>query len=363
MDYAREKEEEFRKVNFYEDFMREEGIPIIRGFFVEDLMKVELAPWKRIGGYGAYIDLEGAGGATGAYVCEIPGGQALVPQRHLVEEMIFILKGRGATSVWQDGSKQNFEWSEGSLFSIPLNAWFQHFNGEGNATTRFFAVTNAPVVMNLFHSYDFVFDNPFVFRDRFHEEADYFSGKGKHPAARVWISNFVADVKGFQADDWSVRGQGNKSIHFQLADSTMGAHAAEFPVGTYKKAHRHGPGFQILILSGQGYSLLWPEGKERVRVNWKPGSLFVPPNRWFHQHFNSGGNLARYLAFHWGVKKYHFLSALGSEGNDKDLKEGGDQIEYEDENHEIHQLFESELRQSGARCRMKSKVNWCSALE
>ncbi len=54
--------------------------------------------------------------------CEIPVGGQLKPQRHVYEELIFILSGRGSTSVWLDAKKKNsFEWQAGSLFAIPLN--------------------------------------------------------------------------------------------------------------------------------------------------------------------------------------------------------------------------------------------------
>jgi hypothetical protein len=60
------------------------------------------------------------------------------------------------------------------------------------------------------------------------------------------------------------------------------------------------------------------------------------------------------------VKRYEFVKALLSEGQGKDIKEGGHQIEYDDEDAEIHRLFESELRLSGVSCGMRSKVKWCS---
>ncbi len=109
--------------------------------------------------------------------------------------MIYVLGGRGATSIgWADGKKQTFEWQAGSLFSPPLNTWRQHFNGSGTEPARFLAVTTAPIVMNLFHNLNFIFKNPFEFRDRYTEADDYFSGKGQAYRGRIWDTNFVEDV-------------------------------------------------------------------------------------------------------------------------------------------------------------------------
>ena len=156
------------RINAYREFQQQEGIPIIEGFAVEDLSTVEVAPWPRKGGRGTFINLEGTGGTNDAYVCEIPPGGALNPGRQLFEEMVYVLEGNGSTQVWYDeGRKVSFEWKPGSLFAIPLNAWHRHYNGRGDRPARYLAVTNAPVVMNLFHNLRFVFETPFVFDDRF----------------------------------------------------------------------------------------------------------------------------------------------------------------------------------------------------
>src|SRR5579884_949304 len=347
---APDNPEVMQKVNTYQEYQRGEGIPVIGGFAVEDLHAVELAPWARRGGRGTFINLDGTGGTNDAYVCEIPPGGALTPQRQLYEEMIYVLDGAGSTQVWYDERKKvSFEWRQGSLFAIPLNAWHRHFNGRGDRPARFLAVTNAPVVMNLFHNLDFVFNTPFTFNDRFAGQEN----------------NFVPDTDGIGLYEWRARGAGGRNIMFELAHNTMAAHISEFPVGTYKKAHRHGPGAHVIILSGQGYSLLWPEGEDFRKVDWRRGSMVVPPNNWFHQHFNPGATPARYLALRWGSQRYDMGGAIRMDtgGADVSLKEGGAQIEYEDEDRRIHEIFEEEMAKAGAKCRMKSMIQWCTAAE
>ena len=98
------------RINTYREWQKMEGLPILSGLHVKDLNRVELGPWKRRGGLGAYINLQGTGDCDDAYVCEIPAGECLKPDRHLFEELVFVLKGRGATSVWTESeAKQTFE--------------------------------------------------------------------------------------------------------------------------------------------------------------------------------------------------------------------------------------------------------------
>lgn len=352
------------RIDTYRKWQQSQKIPINTGFLIEDIRKIEVAPWDQKGGLGAFINLDGTGETNDAYVCEIPPGKQLKPQKHLYEEMVFILDGHGATSVWQkNGKKHTFEWHPGSLFAVPLNCSYQHFNGQGNAPVRYFAVSNAPFMMNVFHNLDFIFDNDFAFTDRFlPEDEEYFSGKGQLWGRKMSV-NFVPNTHDFQLYEWKERGAGGRHVNFDIAGNVMGAHISEFPVGRYKKAHRHGPGAHVTILSGRGYSLLWPEHGEMVRADWKPGSVVVPPNQWFHQHFNSGAEPARYLALRWNSWRYRFAVINSDTPVDVSLKEGGAQIEYEDEDRKIHEIFEAGLDKVGAPCRMGSMVPWCTHKE
>jgi quercetin dioxygenase-like cupin family protein len=341
----------------YEIYQEWEGIPVEKGFIVPDLLALELGDWQRSGGKAAFVNQDGAGGMCDAIVEEIPAGGAQTAAA-LYEKAVFILQGQGATTIWNDGGKKHtLEWQRGSLFSTPLNTWHQHFNAQGGEPVRMVSLTDAPVIINRYRNLDYIFNNNFTFADRYEGGADAWSGAGGRylgsdiKRGRVWESNFIADLWAFEPKDYKERGGDNRTTLFEFVDNTMSAHLSEFPVGKYKKAHRHGAGAHIVMLTGSGYSYLWPEGEygTKRRVEWGRMSMFTPPMQWWHQHFNPGAEPARYLALKpWGFKyKVEDLKDTG-----EDVKNGGAQIEYQDQNPEIHQIFLGECKTRGAEPRM-----------
>ncbi len=93
---------------------------------------------------------------------------------------------------------------------------------------------------------------------------------------------------------------------------------------------------------------------DTVREDWKPGTLYAPPDDLFHQHFNTSSEPARYLALGFGGVRYPVLPsrAIGYEAMDKSREEGGRQIEYEDEDPRILARYERELAEEGVQSRM-----------
>src|SRR5512140_796025 len=149
----------------YTRWVQSEELDIISAHYVRNLNTVDLKPWPRRGARGVFINHEASRTSNDCYVCEIPPGKEVAPQRQLFEEMIYVLSGRGSTTVWNDaGQRITFEWKGGSLFAIPLNAWHQHFHGSGKEAARYVAVTNAPPVINLYEDIDFVFHTKHDFR-------------------------------------------------------------------------------------------------------------------------------------------------------------------------------------------------------
>ena len=334
----------------YTRWVAKEGLEIISAFYVRSLHTAELKPWARRGGRGVFINHDASRTSNDCYVCEIPSGGKLAPQRQLFEEMILILDGRGSTSVWNDaGKKVTFEWQKGSLFAIPLNAWHQHFNGSGQQPARYVAVTNCPPVMNLYEDEEFIFNSPHDFKNRFAGEPDYFTNRGEQRGLLLQ-TNFVADAVNLPLIAAKERGAGGGHIRFNMARGSMNSHISQFPVGTYKKGHRHGPGAHVIVLTGEGYSLMWPEGEEPRRYDWEVGSMIVPPNLWFHQHFNTGTIPARYLAF-----KHEVVSIRNAQGVPKawiSQRVGGDQIDYADEQPVVRTLFAEALAKNGLESKM-----------
>ena len=80
--------------------------------------------------------------------------------------------------------------------------------------------------------------------------------------------------------------------------------------------------------------------------------MIVPPNMWFHQHFNTGSTPARYLAF-----KAEGVSIRNAQGVPKawiSRRVGGHQIDYVDESPQIRAGFAASLAKLGLTSQMQT---------
>ncbi len=337
------------KAYTYDRWMESVGIPIHRGFFIEDLRTVELGWWDERQCNAAFIQLMGQEGITSAVVMEIAPGKTLPPVKFALDELIYVLQGRGVSTVWSaDGApKKTFEWQDRSLFQIGSNCYLQLGNMRGDRPARLLRYSYLPLATSLVTEPSFYFNNPFQKADTSKQEMDAYSEaklieNGDPSLAwggnRVyWFGNFFPDMAAW--DKLTTNRRGGMSVTIMFPDSEMSCHMSVFPTRTYKKAHRHGPGRVIVIPAGEGYSVLWEEGKEKIVAPWHEGSMFVPPNKWFHQHFNVGATPARYLALH--PPRQFRGHAEKIEDRAKDM------IEYVDEDPWIREKFEGELAKGG----------------
>ncbi len=342
----------------YLEWAANENVNILEGYAI-DLNQVETAAWARLDARGAIVHLTGRGDFMSMFVLDIPTGGKTSPQRHLYEELIYVLRGYGSTKIEIDGTVETFEWGANSLFALPLNVTYQHFNASGTQPARLISVNNLPAVMNMFYDDAFIFENNAVFPGRAGKE-NYFRGAGEMCETQkgrfMWETNFVPDITEFELKAWDRRGAASSNMRFCLGDGIMHAHTSEMPVGTYKKGHRHGPDFHVLTVKGNGYSLFWHEGDaDYIRIDWRPGVVLAPVDQVFHQHFNTSSTPARYLATAMGSLRYPFTAQKRQVflGVDQSVSSGGCQIEYEAQDIRIHQLFLDELAKNGVTSRME----------
>lgn len=340
---------------FYRQFRDGEGVPVHTGVAVDDVRTVAVADWERTGGRGAFVNLDGMESVCDCQVHEIPAGEALRPQRHLHEMLVLVVAGAGHTAVGEGAARQSFEWGPGALFYVPHNTPYRLVNASGDEPARLLAATTLPMLYTLFRTDAAIWDVDCYDQWSHVDEGDYYSSVAELRSAddtrTYWDANVVPDVAGFdRLAEWSLRGEGNRSVFFPFNQTAMDAHVSEFDPGVYKKAHRHVSGANLLILSGEGYTLLWREGDdERQRVDWSPYTLLTPPTMAFHQHFNTSAEPARYVVLHGPQQRLGLQLYRSSVGGDPLPIH---QIEYHEEDPGIREAFEAELAGRGVESRM-----------
>ncbi len=339
----------------YDDWMESQGIPIYRGYYIEDLRTIPLSWWELRGSNSAFIQLDGMQGINEARVSEIPAGESMRPLKFALDEIVYVLEGRGLTTVWHEsGPKRTFEWQKHSMFLLPKGHHFQLSSTQGDQPARLLHYNYLPVAMSAIDDPTFFFNNPHTGQalehmDELFAEAKVLTGQDNMGAGNVWYGNFFPDMRAWdKLDALKTRGAGGHVVFVRFAGSLLHAHMSVFPSRTYKKAHRHGPGRAIVIPAGEGFSIMWREGDEKVVVPWHEASLFTPPNRWFHQHFNVGDAPGRYLAFHPLPQFGGFSETVEDQARD--------QIEYPYEESWIRQKFEGELAQRGITSQMPEEA-------
>jgi len=319
------------------------GLPIYRGYYLEDGRTVELGWWEERQCYTGFVVLSGQEGTGEARITEIPPGEKLPPLQFALDELVYVLSGRGLTTVWEGSAEKTFEWQPRSVFLLPRNLKHQIANAQGNEPVRLLHYNFLPTALAGIPYPELFFNN-----DLFKTEpgqslaADLYSQAGSAPSSTgsvLWWGNFFPDLAVWDKfRNQKRRGAGAAGVAMQFPHSPHFAHMSVIPNQVYKKAHRHGPGFAIVIPAGEGYSIMWKEGQEKITVPWHEASIFVPPNRWFHQHFNTGQIPARYFAMHPPVQFAY---------DEKVEDRATNQIEYVNEEPWIRQKFEEELAQRG----------------
>jgi quercetin dioxygenase-like cupin family protein len=360
----------------YDQFMVDEGIPIFRDLGIPNVRDLPLEPWKRTGGRGSYIQLYGTETKWGHHVVEVPAGGALNPEKHMYEEIYIVVEGRGSTEVWLEGEgkKHVFEWQQGSMFSIPMNAMHRIVNAT-NKPALLMGGTTAPNVLNQVNNVEAVFNNPFVFRDRFSGADDFYKYREEvepDPVRGLAMrrTNFLPDAVNCDLPLDNRRSPGYRRVEPFMTNNQFYFWIGQHENGRYSKAHAHTSAAILICLSGSGYTYTWPEEcgvnpwrdghAHRVRrldygqfgmVTAAPGGA-----RWYHQHFSVSKEPFRLLAWFGPHNPGRDPGAPGEKHTDYtaiNVNEGGTAIPYWMEDPHIRQEYEALLKKNGVEVRMK----------
>jgi len=369
-----------RRPTAYDEFMDAQEIPIVRNIAVPRVRDLPLAPWARMGGRGCFIQLFGTEGAWGSYVVEIPGAGALNEERHLYEEIYLVLDGRGTTEIWNDGQERPeiFEWQKGSLFSIPMNAHHRLVNSSAQPALLL-AGTSAPNMMNLIRNEDAIFNSAVALRNRYHAGHNAFEARDglQEDEARglaMCKTNIIPDVFATELYLDNRRTPGYRRVEPKMAENVFYQYIGEFPAGRYSRGYSPGRAAAFICIGGSGYSYTWPldlgptpwqDGNDDqvMRLDYDDISMMSAApmaGNWLHQHFSTGPDPLRLLA--WYGPNNHRAQTAGVPGEaviDEGMveidKPGGTSIPYWMEDPHVRTEFAAATGADGTENRMEDR--------
>ena len=223
----------------YASWLEREGLPVYTGYSIDDVNKLQLAPWPgwadrgvREAGWHRRADgplrtrdptrpdhRAGAAPVRGSDLRPLGAG----PRR--------ILAG--------NTGRIHLDWQAGSIFASPLNTWHRYTNTSDREPTRYMAVTNAPVLMNISRDAQFLFQNDYLFENRFSGRYDWSDSFFSNDPSEVdteyldgeavehnYETNFVRDVRAMPLEDMpeaiaAARGCGSASYSWRTTRCSL----------------------------------------------------------------------------------------------------------------------------------------------
>lgn len=255
-----------------------------------------------------------AGNTTlGIHLSEVPPGGEKQGHRHLDEATFYIVSGKGWSELRQaeDKPDQRIDWQAGDVVTIPSNAWHKHYNGSADEPALQIAFKNTRLLRKLFHSREFVYQNDFLFHDRYDDEDDYWTRRepGNHGKLRV---NLIKNVVAEAVEPCPEAGDGVGIRRFSMGGHRMIDHAlVEIGVGGSVRRHRPLAEEAMLILTGRGRTTLDDGAGRDASVEWSAGDLVSAPFGIWRSHDQAGDEPVRLFR----VQNNFIERALGIKGN------------------------------------------------
>ncbi|MBI2151096.1 MAG: hypothetical protein HYU27_10910 [Acidobacteria bacterium] len=164
---------------------------------------------------------------------------------------------------------------------------------------------------------------------------------GKMVDRHTWVGGFIQDVRKPNLGERVEYGAGYGAVEVNISGNGMGSHLAQIDVGAYKKPHRHAAGAHLVVVEGTGYALMWETWDKLVKADFHKGTIYCPPEGWFHTHCNTGAQVVKHVALRCG------FAGIGKIYQQRlSIKHGGDMLDRDEEGPEIKKLFEEELKKA-----------------
>ena len=165
-----------RTPQFYDRWMEAQGIPVYRDYYIEDGRTLELGYWKERGHNAAFLQLAGQEGVSEARITEVPAGGSVPPYKMTLEDVVYVLSGRGVATVWQDGGeKHSFEWTDHAMFRIPGNYWVEYASMSGGQPARLLHYNNMPIAMSAAKDASIFFNTPLRPQEELRSSDEFYS--------------------------------------------------------------------------------------------------------------------------------------------------------------------------------------------
>lgn len=101
---------------------------------------------------------------------------------------------------------------------------------------------------------------------------------------------------------------------------------------------------------------MWPDGGEKIKAPWGPGTVIVPPAWWWHGHAVVSDEPAQYIALKLSSKKNKIHRM--SHGTMRSTRTGGNMLNFEDFPPELLAEMKDIFAQECAKRGTKAQMQW-----
>lgn len=160
---AHDEAKSFRKgkkaARYYDDSLKEAQRQKKKDEKLQDVLRAADMPWEQSRqGLLKHVVNEKMNAkvkTVDIYIQEIPPGSRSGKHRHMAEEFLFVLEGRGYDLHWDvsprieekyhwetDKEPKRYDWEAGDIIFVPVNTVHQHFNSDPEKPARLISGTN-----------------------------------------------------------------------------------------------------------------------------------------------------------------------------------------------------------------------------